>query len=160
MHGLVARRGLEAVLNDLGDVRPEDRAFRVRMRAAAAEDVTYALADPDRAVTHLAQSLADDADRLRACIDEAPTAEAGLWAAYALHRLTEVADQTRLIYDRLGRPRVEVPGLCEECGPRSCTSTRRDASGRATLAGASRPSAPSRRRSPMWTISCAGRHPP
>jgi hypothetical protein len=114
LHGLVARHGIEAVLNGVGDVRPEDRAFRVRMRAAADEDVTYALADPDRAVAHLAQSLADDADRLRACIDEAPTTEAGLWAAYALHRLTEDAGETRRIYDRLGRPRVEVPGLGEE----------------------------------------------
>jgi hypothetical protein len=114
LDGLVARRGIEAVLNEVGDGRPEDRAFRVRTAARAGEDVTYALADPDRTVAHLAQSLAGDPDRLRACIDEAPTAEAGLWAACALHRLTEDADEIRRIYDRLGRPRVEVPGLDEE----------------------------------------------
>jgi hypothetical protein len=114
LDGLVARRGIEAVLDEVGDGRPEDRAFRVRTAARAGEDVTYALADPDRTVAHLAQSLAGDPDRLRAWIDEAPTAEACLWAACALHRLTGGADEIRRIYDRLGRPRVEVPGLDEE----------------------------------------------
>ncbi len=76
--------------------------------------MTDALADPDRKVAHLAQSLADDPDRLRHYLDEAPTTEAKLWAAYALYRLTEDAAETRVIYDALGRPRVEVPGLDEE----------------------------------------------
>ncbi|MFF7200566.1 hypothetical protein [Streptomyces sp. NPDC008141] len=81
LDALTDRFGLDAVLAGLGDARPEDRAFRVRMRARAGEDVTDALADPDRLVAHLAQSLADDADRLRLYLDEAPTTDAKLWAA-------------------------------------------------------------------------------
>ncbi|WP_405569458.1 hypothetical protein OG317_12180 [Streptomyces sp. NBC_01167] len=114
LDALTARYGLDAVLDDLGDARPEDRAFRVRMRARAGEDVTDALADPDRLVAHLAQSLADDPDRLRLYLDEAPTTDAKLWAAYALYRLTEDAAETRAIHEALGHPRVEVPGLDEE----------------------------------------------
>jgi hypothetical protein len=114
LDALVARYGLDGVLDELGDARPEDRAFRIRMRARAGEDVTDALADPDRTVAHLAQSLADDPDRLRAYLPEAPTAEAKLWAAYALYRLTEDSTETRQIYDTLGRPRVEVAGPDEE----------------------------------------------
>ncbi|EFH31665.1 predicted protein [Streptomyces pristinaespiralis ATCC 25486] len=111
---LVARHGPDAVLARLGDARPEDRMFRIRMRARSGEDVTDALADPDRAVAHLAQSLADDPVRLRAYLTEAPTTEAKLWAACALHRLTEDGAGTRAVYESLGRPRVEVAGLDEE----------------------------------------------
>ncbi|MGN9791113.1 hypothetical protein ACTMTU_08410 [Streptomyces sp. OZ13] len=114
LDALVARHGPDAVLAGLGDARPEDRMFRIRMRARNDEDVTDALADPDRAVAHLAQSLADDPDRLRAYLAGAPTTEAKLWAAYALHRLTEDGGETREIYESLGRPRVEVPGLDED----------------------------------------------
>jgi hypothetical protein len=111
---LVARYGVEAILADLGDTRPEDRAFGVRMRHRAGEDVTDALADPDRAVAHLAQSLVTDPDRLRGYLAEAPTTEAKLWVAYALHNLTGDAAETRSIYESLGRPRVEVVGLDDE----------------------------------------------
>ncbi|MCT4357735.1 hypothetical protein M5362_32025 [Streptomyces sp. Je 1-79] len=114
LDGLVDRWGTASVLADLGTARPEDRIFQLRMRYRADEDVTDALADPDRGVAYLAQSLATDADRLRHCIDEAPTVEARLWAAYALHGLTEDTAETREVYERLGRPRVEVEGLDEE----------------------------------------------
>jgi hypothetical protein len=114
LDALVARHGPDAVLARLGGARPEDRMFRIRMRARSGEDVTGALADPDRAVAHLAQSLADDPVRLRAYLAEAPTTEAKLWAAYALHRLTEDGAGTRAVHESLGRPRVEVAGLDEE----------------------------------------------
>jgi len=114
LDALVARHGRPAVLADLGDLRPEDRVFRIRMRHRDGEEVTDMLADPDRAVAHLAQSLLTDADRLRGYLDEAPTVEAKLWAAYALHRLTGDAAETGALYDTLGRPLVEVTGLDEE----------------------------------------------
>ncbi|MFG2639600.1 hypothetical protein ACGFYP_01240 [Streptomyces sp. NPDC048370] len=114
LDGLVDRYGPEAILAELGVERPEDRAFRVLTRYRADEDVTDALADPDRGVAYLAQSLATDADRLRAYLDEAPTTEAKVWAAYALYRLTEDEAETRAVYERLGRPRVEVEGLDDE----------------------------------------------
>ncbi|MBT2442898.1 hypothetical protein J7E93_22875 [Streptomyces sp. ISL-36] len=114
LDALVTRYGVEAVLADVGDEQPEDRVFHVRMRHRAGEDVTDALADPDRGVAYLTQSLLSDTDRLRAHLDEAPTTEAKLWTAYALHRLTGDAAETRAIYDMLGRPRVEVAGLDDE----------------------------------------------
>ncbi|MFJ2056139.1 hypothetical protein ACIOMM_09375 [Streptomyces sp. NPDC087908] len=114
LDGLVDRYGAEIVVAELGEDRPEYREFRVRKRYRAGEDVTYALADPDRRVAHLAHTLATDADRLRACLDEAPTPEAKVWAACALHRLTEDRAEARAAYERLGRPRVEVEGLDEE----------------------------------------------
>ncbi|MFD3943098.1 hypothetical protein [Streptomyces sp. NPDC058579] len=114
LDGLVDRHGVDTILAAVGTDRPEDRLFRLRMRYRADEDVTDALADPDRRVAHRAQWFADDADRLRAYIGEAPTTEAKLWAAYALHGVTEDAAETRSLYDRLGRPRVEVEGLDEE----------------------------------------------
>ncbi|MET7757520.1 hypothetical protein ABZT27_22870 [Streptomyces sp. NPDC005389] len=114
LDGLVDRYGADAILARLGEDRPEDREFRVRMRYRADEDVTYALADPDRRVGYVAQSLATDADRLRAYLDEAPTTEAKVWAAYALYGLTEDRAEAKAVYERLGRPRVEVEGLDEE----------------------------------------------
>ncbi|MFD9357749.1 hypothetical protein [Streptomyces sp. NPDC060031] len=111
---LAARYGLEAVLAQLGGARPEDRAFGVRMRHRAGEDVTDALADPDRGVAHLALTLLTDPVRLRGYLAEAPTQEAKLWAAYALHRLTDDIAETRGVYEALGRPRTEVAGLDEE----------------------------------------------
>lgn len=114
LDALVTRYGVEMVLADLGDARPEDRAFHVRMRHRTGADVTEALADPDRGVADLTQSLLSDPDRLRSYLDEAPTTEAKLWTAYALHRLTGDAAETRAMYDTLGRPRVEVAGLDEE----------------------------------------------
>ncbi|MFB6816552.1 hypothetical protein ACFCV8_18630 [Streptomyces sp. NPDC056347] len=114
LDALVARYGARAVLSDVGDARPEDRVFRVRMRHRAGQDVTDALADPDPSVAHLAQSLLTDPDRLRARLRGAPTIEAKLWAAYALHRLTGDAAETRAIHASLGGPRVEVAGLDDE----------------------------------------------
>ncbi|WP_329274536.1 hypothetical protein [Streptomyces sp. NBC_00691] len=114
LDGLVDRYGADAILAELGEERPEDREFRVWTRYRADEDVTYALADPDRTVAYVGQSLAHDADRLRAYLDEAPTTEAKVWAAYALHGLTEDRAEARAVYERLGRPRVEVEGLDEE----------------------------------------------
>ncbi|MEU2118143.1 hypothetical protein ABZ567_21460 [Streptomyces sp. NPDC016459] len=114
LDALVTRYGAEAVLADVGDERPEDRAFRIRTRHGSGADVTDALADPDRGVAYLAQSLVSDADRLRRYLGEAPTTGAKLWTAYALHRITGDAAETRTIYDGLGRPRVEVAGLDEE----------------------------------------------
>ncbi|WP_406384744.1 hypothetical protein [Streptomyces sp. NBC_01618] len=114
LDALVARYGTAAVLADVGYARPEDRAFRIRMRHRAGQDVTDALADPDPAVAYLAQSLLTDPARIRGYLGEAPTAEAKLWAAYALHRLTGDAAETRAIHDSLDRPRVEVDGLDDE----------------------------------------------
>ncbi|MGW2581077.1 hypothetical protein ACWCYZ_07015 [Streptomyces virginiae] len=112
--GLVARHGVEAVPAQLGAARPEDRSLAVRLRDRAGEDVTDALADPDPQVAFRAQELLTDPQRLRGSLAEAPTEEAKLWAAYALHRLTEDIDETRRLYEELGRPRVEVTGLDEE----------------------------------------------
>ncbi|MFV6026785.1 hypothetical protein [Streptomyces sp. NPDC056264] len=95
LDGLVDRYGADAILAELGEGRPEDREFHVWMRYRADEDVT-------------------DADRLRAYLDEAPTTEAKVWAAYALYGLTEDRAEAQAVYDRLGRPRVEVEGLDEE----------------------------------------------
>ncbi|APU43901.1 MULTISPECIES: hypothetical protein [unclassified Streptomyces] len=114
MDALVERYGAGAVLGGLAAGRPEDRAAAVRLRDRAGEDVVDALADPDPAVAHLAQSLLTCPDRIRAYLAEAPTADAALWAAYALHRLTGDAARTRAVYESLGRPRVEVEGLDEE----------------------------------------------
>ncbi|MFI8520021.1 hypothetical protein ACIGEZ_19625 [Streptomyces sp. NPDC085481] len=114
LDALVERYGVEAVLADLGGGRPEDRAFAVRMRHRAGQDVTGHLADPDRAVAHLAESLVADRGRLLRYLDEAPTTEAAVRAACALHRLAEDPVETRAIDARLGSPRVEVPGLDEE----------------------------------------------
>ncbi|MEV6953643.1 hypothetical protein [Streptomyces sp. NPDC051183] len=50
------------------------RAFGVRMRHRAGEDVADALADPDRGVAHLAHTLLTDPERLRDCVAEAPPA--------------------------------------------------------------------------------------
>jgi hypothetical protein len=113
LDALAARHGVETVMADLGD-RPEDREFRIRMRHRAGDDVTDALADPDRSVAYLAQSLMSDAARLRDYLDTAPTVEAKLWAAYALYGITEDAAEIRRIYAALGHPRVEVDGLDEE----------------------------------------------
>ncbi|GAA1943198.1 hypothetical protein [Kitasatospora viridis] len=114
LEALVARYGVDEVLGELGDARPEDRIFALRMRHRAGADVTDGLADPDRAVARLAQSLLTDPDRLRRYLPQAPTTEAALWTALALHRLTGESAETRAVYDRLGRPRVEVPGLDAE----------------------------------------------
>ncbi|WP_055603971.1 hypothetical protein [Streptomyces aureus] len=114
LDGLVDRYGADAIMAQLGEDRPEDREFHAWMRYRAGEDVTYALADPDRRVAYVAQQLATDADRLRAYLDEAPTTEAKVWAAYALYGLTEDRDEAKAVYERLGRPRVEVEGLDED----------------------------------------------
>ncbi|MGW7436952.1 hypothetical protein [Streptomyces sp. NPDC054849] len=111
---LAARYGVEEVLAELGGARPEDRSIGVRLRQRAGEDVTGALADPDRAVAYRAQAFLTDPERLRGYLDEAPTQEAKLWALYALHRLTDDTAETRRVYEALGRPRVEVAGLDEE----------------------------------------------
>ncbi len=112
LYTLARRYGNEAILAELGDERPEDRAARLRLQDAELD--VFALADPDRSVAHLARSLLTDEHRVRAYLDEAPTTEAKLWAAYALYHLTEDTVETRAIYDHLGRPRVEVAGLDEE----------------------------------------------
>ncbi|MFI1936191.1 hypothetical protein ACH44C_03180 [Streptomyces purpureus] len=114
LDALADRHGAAAVLAGLGGGRPEDRAYAVRLRARADEDVFDALADPDRRVAHLAQWLLDDPDRIRRQLAGAPTVDAALWAAYALHRLTDDVAETRAVYEALGRPRVEVEGLDEE----------------------------------------------
>ena len=116
LDALVERYGLDAILADVGAQSPEARMCQVRLRATDGQDVTYALADPDRAVASTAQSLTKDVDRLRAYLDhdEAPTVEAKLWAAYRLHQLTQSEAEIRAVYEALGRPRVEVPGLDED----------------------------------------------
>ncbi|WP_030761509.1 hypothetical protein [Streptomyces sp. NRRL F-2664] len=114
LDALSDRYGSQAVLAELADGRPEDRAVAVRVRHRAGADVVDALADPDPGVAHLAQSLLTCPDRIRAYLAGAPTADAALWAAYALHRLTGDAAQTRAVNTALGRPRVEVEGLDEE----------------------------------------------
>ncbi|MFF8264648.1 hypothetical protein [Streptomyces virginiae] len=114
LDALAERYGAEAVLAELAGGRPEDRAAAVRMRDRAGGDVVDALADPDPAVAHVAQSLLTCPDRIRAYLAGAPTPDAALWAAFALHRLTGDAAQTRAVYEALGRPRVEVEGLDEE----------------------------------------------
>ncbi|MER7948891.1 hypothetical protein ABTY59_16030 [Streptomyces sp. NPDC096079] len=112
--GLVERYGAEAIVADLGEDRPEDRAFAVWMRYRGGGDVTPYLADPDQGVAYAAHELATDADRLRAHVDEASTVEAAVWAVLALHRITEDLENTRTLDEHLGRPRVEVHGLDEE----------------------------------------------
>ncbi|MFD0342952.1 hypothetical protein ACFVH0_30445 [Streptomyces sp. NPDC127117] len=116
LDALVARYGTGTILADVGEARPEDRIFRVRALHRAGQDITTALADPDRAVAYNAQSLLTDPARIRDYLRPggAPTPEARLWAAYALHRLTGDAAETRAIYDSLGRPRVEVDSLDDE----------------------------------------------
>ncbi|MFB6820729.1 hypothetical protein ACFCXA_03945 [Streptomyces virginiae] len=114
LDALAARHGVQAVLAQLDASRPEGRSTAVRLRDLAGEDVTDALADPDRQVAFRAQERLTDPRRLRGYLAEAPTEEAKLWAAYALHRLTEDIDETRRLYEELGRPRVEVTGLDEE----------------------------------------------
>ncbi|GAA1666387.1 hypothetical protein GCM10009830_10060 [Glycomyces endophyticus] len=113
LNALVARYGVEVILADLGE-RPEDRAFRVRVRHRAGGDVTEAFADPDVGVAHLAHSLADDAERVRAYVDRAPTVDAKIWAACTLYRLGCSVAEVRAIDDSLGRPRVDVTGLDDE----------------------------------------------
>ncbi|MFF2776093.1 hypothetical protein ACFVU3_14400 [Streptomyces sp. NPDC058052] len=112
--GLVERYGAEAILAELGEGRPEDRAFAVWMRYRDGGDVTPYLADPDRSVAYAAHELATDPDRLRAYLAEGPATEAAVWAVCALHRITEDREEARRLDERLGRPRVEVPGLDEE----------------------------------------------
>ncbi|THV40939.1 hypothetical protein [Glycomyces buryatensis] len=114
LNALVARYGVAAIVADLGDERPEDRAFRVRVRHRAGGDVTEAFADPDVGVAHLAHSLVDDAEGVRAYVERAPTTDATLWAACALYRLGGGLPEIRAIYDSIGRPRVEVSGLDNE----------------------------------------------
>ncbi|MGW1251778.1 hypothetical protein [Streptomyces sp. NPDC002535] len=145
LDGLVDRYGADAILAELGEGRPEDREFHVWMRYRADEDVTDALADPDRRVAYVAQSLASDADRLRAYLDEAPTTEAKVWAAYALYGLTEDRAEAKAVYDRLGRPRVEVEGLDEEL---------RRAIVHAYAPGCERPS------DPRWRLEAVCAEPP
>ncbi|MFJ7154293.1 hypothetical protein ACIQUQ_05090 [Streptomyces sp. NPDC101118] len=111
---LAGRYGAPAVRELLDGGRPEDRAYAVRMLDRVGGDVTPALADPDPAVAYLAQSLLTDPDRLRRFLTEGPGTSAALWAAYALHRLTGDAARTRELYEELGRPRVDVPGMDEE----------------------------------------------
>lgn len=108
---LVDRYGAAEIVAGLDRSRPEDRALEVRLRHRDGGDVTDALADPDVGVAHLAYTLAGGERRLRAFLDTAPTVDARLWAMCALHNrgVDATAD-----YDRLGRPRVEIPGLDEE----------------------------------------------
>jgi len=114
LEGLIERYGAEAIVADLGEDRPEDRAFAAWMRYRAGGDVTPYFADPDRSVAYAAHELATDPDRLRAYLDEAPTTEAAVWAVLALHRITEDTEETRRLDERLGHPRVQVHGLDEE----------------------------------------------
>ncbi|MFF1496913.1 hypothetical protein [Streptomyces sp. NPDC058304] len=114
LDGLVGHHGAEAVLAELGEDRPEDRRFALRTWHHAGQDVTPYLADPDRGIAHLAQSLVAAPGRLRAFLDEGPAPEAAVRAACALHQLTEDAAETRRIDERLGSPRTEVDGLDEE----------------------------------------------
>ncbi|MBB4982809.1 MULTISPECIES: hypothetical protein [Streptomyces] len=114
LDGLVEHHGADAILADLGEDRPEDRRFALRTRHRAGLDVLPYLADPDRGVADLAQSLAADPDRLRAFVDQAPTPEAAVRAVCALHGLTEDRAETRRLDERLGGPRVGVDGLDEE----------------------------------------------
>jgi len=114
LNALSARYGIEEIIADLGDARPEDRAFRVRMRHRLGGDVTDALADPDVGVAHLAHSLVSNGGRLHTYCEQAPTIDAKLWTACALYRLSNNLPEICAIYDSLGRPRVEINGLDDE----------------------------------------------
>ncbi|WP_246212182.1 hypothetical protein [Streptomyces abyssomicinicus] len=114
LDALAARYGDEAIRAELGTERPEDRAAHLRIRHRAGEDVSDGMADPDPGVAFEAQEYLTDPERLRAHLHRAPTTDAKLWAAFALYRLTEDVDEPRAVYESLGRPRVEVPGLDEE----------------------------------------------
>ncbi|MFE1383693.1 hypothetical protein ACFW6S_32605 [Streptomyces sp. NPDC058740] len=145
LDGLVEHHGVEAVLAALGEERPEDRRFALRLRHRAGQDVTAYLADPDRGVAHLAQSLAGDPDRLLAFLDGTPPLEAAVHAACALHRLTGDRARTRRIDERLGSPRTEVAGLDEEV--------------RRALVHAYAPSC-ERRSDPRWRLEALVTEPP
>ncbi|MFJ8627958.1 hypothetical protein ACIRD3_34680 [Kitasatospora sp. NPDC093550] len=139
LDALADRHGLATVLADLGAARPEDRLARDRLRHRAGPDATRhgparsladpsagslggfladsladSLADPDRLVAHQAHTLVTDPDLLRTLLGSNPPEEAALWAVCALHRLTGDDAEARAWYERLGRPRVEVPGLPED----------------------------------------------
>ncbi|GGP75659.1 hypothetical protein [Streptomyces melanogenes] len=114
LDGLVEHHGADALLAQLGQERPEDRRFALRTRHRAGRDVTPYLADSDRGIAYLAQSLVADPDRLRAFLEDVPAPEAAVRAACALHRLTGDTAETRRIDERLGSPRTEVEGLDEE----------------------------------------------
>ncbi|WP_210407870.1 hypothetical protein [Allokutzneria sp. NRRL B-24872] len=114
LEALIERHGAEVLLAEVGDDLPQERLFHARMRFRAGEDVTDALADPDRTVAHFAHELEFEPRRLREYIAEAPTTEAKVWAACALHEQTGDLAEIQSIYDALGRPRVEVDGLDEE----------------------------------------------
>ncbi|MFJ8045733.1 hypothetical protein ACIRBX_35010 [Kitasatospora sp. NPDC096147] len=112
--GLVGRLGSERVLAELGVGRPEDRWFGFLTRYRADADVTDALADPDPSVAFRSHHLQSDPARLREYADRAPTEQAALLAAYAVHELTDDRAELRSRYAALGSPRVTVPGLDEE----------------------------------------------
>jgi hypothetical protein len=113
---LVARHGHAAVASQLGDVRPEDRAFHVRMSSHAGGDVTAAFTDPDVGVARdacervIATGIPDD-ETLVDRVITGPTIESRLWAAYALHRRGRAI---RELWHAIGSPRVEIAGLDDD----------------------------------------------
>ncbi|MFC7216992.1 hypothetical protein ACFQLX_02225 [Streptomyces polyrhachis] len=113
LDALVARYGLDALLTDFDDRLPQDRIRALRVRHRAGEDVTDALADPDREVAQeAARTCRLDVDRLRAYLDHAPTPEAKLWATYALACTARGEAYADEVYGALGP--VEVAGLDDE----------------------------------------------
>ena len=117
---LIEARGLTAMLTELGaaslemlafaDPRPPLRLLGVRLLERAGADLKRALADPDvivaqRAYLALAATRGDD-DALRAMVHA--RAPGHLWALAVLHRRGPAA---RPLWEALGRPRIELPGV-------------------------------------------------
>ncbi|MFE3494571.1 hypothetical protein ACFXOM_20110 [Streptomyces sp. NPDC059169] len=114
LDALLARYGLVTLLVGLDEGNVQDRIDALRVRHHAGEDVTDALADPERTVACTVAFLRHDEDRLRAYLDRAPTVEAKLWAVCALYWSGDAdgEEDAEELYNALGR--VEVAGLDEE----------------------------------------------
>lgn len=113
---LAAHHGIDAVSRAIGNARPEDRAFHIRMQSKHGGDVSAAFEDADVAVARLAcecviESGVPDDETL---VDRAITSthvHAKLWALYALHRRGR---EIRALWHAIDAPRREIAGLPDD----------------------------------------------